>query len=64
MIPTRIHAKLIGGIWVKNNTIVITPTSIATAIMLGIVSLRSSFLWSRFLRCGEDDGTNEYIQIP
>ena len=64
MIPTRIHAKLIGGIGVKNNTSVITPTSIATAIMLGIVSLRSSFLWSRFPRCGEGDDINEDIQIP
>lgn len=43
MIPTRIHAKVIAGIGVKNVSI-ITPIIITAAIMLGIVSLKSSFL--------------------
>jgi hypothetical protein len=41
MIPTRIQVKVIAEIGIKNVSI-ITPTSIAAAIMLGIVSLKSS----------------------
>jgi hypothetical protein len=44
MRPTAVHGKVIAGIGIKNVSSIITPTSIAAAIMLGIASLESSFL--------------------
>jgi hypothetical protein len=48
MNPTRIHAKVIAGKDVKKESIT-TVTSITADIITGIVSRKSSFLWSRFL---------------
>jgi hypothetical protein len=57
MIPTRTHAKVIAGNDVKIESI-ITATSIIAAVINGIISLKSSFLWSGFLRCTVDTNDN------
>ena len=57
MSPTRIHAKVDVGNDVENESI-ITTTSITAEIIIGIVSRKSIFLSSRFLRSVDDVNYN------